>query len=188
MMRRISESIFCAVASEMFCVARHRMAQEDLFLILGIGDGAEIVAHAEAGDHGARHAGRLFDVARRAGGNLVVTEHKLFGDAPAEGDAQIGQHLLARYRKLIALGQTHDHAQRPAARNDRSLVDRIGAIDANRHERMAALVIGGELLLFLAHGHRAALRAHQHLVLGVLEFGHGDDALAAASGQAAPPR
>ena len=52
--------------------------------------------------------------------------------------------------------------------------------DVQRHERMAAFVIGGELLLLVGHGERAALRAHHHLVLGVFEFAHRHDALAAA--------
>ena len=101
----------------------------------------------------------------------------------AERDADIGQHLLARDGKLIALRQAHHHAERAAARNDRRLVDRIGALDVQRHERMAAFVIGGELLLFVGHRHRAAFGAHHHLVLGVFEFAHGDDALAAAGRQ-----
>ena len=40
--------------------------------------------------------------------------------------------------------------------------------------------IGGQLLLGLGHGGRAALGAHHHLVLGVLELLHGDEALVAA--------
>ena len=36
--------------------------------------------------------------------------------------------------------------------------------------RVAALVIGGELLLVLGHDHRAAFRAHHDLVLGVLKL------------------
>ena len=54
-----------------------------------------------------------------------------------------------------------------------------------RDDGVAAFVIGGELLLFLGHGQRAALGAHHHLVLGVFEFGHVDDALAAAGRQQA---
>ena len=44
---------------------------------------------------------------------------------------------------------------------------------------MTGLVICGQLLLGLRHGGRAALGAHHDLVLGVLEFGHGDEALVA---------
>ena len=37
-------------------------------------------------------------------------------------------------------------------------------------QRVPRLVIGGEALLVLGHDEAAALRAHHHLVLGVLEF------------------
>ena len=47
---------------------------------------------------------------------------------------------------------------------------------------MAALVIGGQHLLFLGHDERLALGAHHHLVLGVLELGLRDHALVAARG------
>ena len=43
--------------------------------------------------------------------------------------------------------------------------------------------IGGELLFLVAHRHGAALGAHHHLVLGVFQLAHGDDALAATGGQ-----
>jgi hypothetical protein len=40
------------------------MAEEDLFLVLAIGDLAELVGEAPARDHGARQLGRLLDVGR----------------------------------------------------------------------------------------------------------------------------
>jgi len=52
----------------------------------------------------ARHARRLFDVADRTSGDLVVAESHFLGDTAAEGNAQIGQQLFARDRKLIAFG------------------------------------------------------------------------------------
>ena len=47
---------------------------------------------------------------------------------------------------------------------------RIGGLDVERDDRVAALVIGGEELLLLGHDQRLALGAHHHLVLGVLEL------------------
>ena len=47
-------------------------------------------------------------------------------------------------------------------------------------QRVAGLVIGGQLLLVLGHHHRAPLGAHHDLVLGLLELAHRDRALAAA--------
>ena len=68
MMRRISASIFWAVASDTFWVRAHGMAEEDFFLVLAECDRAEFVGQAEARHHGAGHAGGLFDVgnARRS--------------------------------------------------------------------------------------------------------------------------
>ena len=43
---------------------------------------------------------------------------------------------------------------------------------------MTRLVVGGELLLVLGHHHGPAFGAHQHLVLGGLELGHGHHAVA----------
>ena len=42
---------------------------------------------------------------------------------------------------------------------------------------VTGLVIGGQLLFFFGHDHRAAFGAHHHLVPGRLELGHADDAL-----------
>ena len=47
---------------------------------------------------------------------------------------------------------------------------------------MASLVIGGQLLFFLGHGAGATLRTHHDLVLGILEFQHGDQPLVATGG------
>ena len=47
--RRTSASIFWAVASETFCVRAHRHAEEDLFLVLAVGDRAELVARSPSG-------------------------------------------------------------------------------------------------------------------------------------------
>ena len=61
-------------------------------------------------------------------------------------------------------------------------MQRIGRRNVERDDGMAGLVIGGQLLLGLGHGGGAAFRAHHHLVLGVFEFLHGDEALVAACG------
>ena len=84
---------------------------------------------------------------------------------------------------LSRSGQLHDHAHRPAARNDRRLVHRVGRRHVQRDDGVAGLVIGGQPLLVLGHDQRAALRTHHHLVLGVLELRHGDQPLAAAGGE-----
>jgi hypothetical protein len=92
-------------------------------------------------------------------------------------------HLVAVVGIAVALGQAHDHAQRAAARDDRGLVDRVRSGLEDRDDGVTGLVVGGHLLFFFGHDHRAALGAHHHLVLGVLELAHGDKALVAARGQ-----
>ncbi len=110
---------------------------------------------------------------------LLAAEHQLLGDAAAHHDGKPRRHLLEAHRQLVALRQLHDHAERTAARNDRRLVHRIGRLDVERDDGVAAFVIGGEELLLLRHHQRLALGAHHHLVLGVLELDLRDHALVA---------
>ena len=56
------------------------------------------------------------------------------------------------------------------------------AIDVEPDDGVAALVIGGQHLLFFGHHQRLALGAHHDLVLGLLELGLGHHALVAARG------
>ena len=42
-------------------------AKEDLAVIRAVVDRADLLAHTVAGDHGARHLGRLLDIAVRTG-------------------------------------------------------------------------------------------------------------------------
>ncbi len=156
------------------------MTQEDFFLVLSELDRAQRVREAVARDHRTRHARCLADVVDGARCHLVVTEREFLGDAAAERDADVGQHLLARQRKRITLRQAHDHAQRATTRNDGCLVDGIGALNIERHDRVPRFVERSIALFFFAHDERAALGAHHHLVLGVFELGHGDDTLAAS--------
>ena len=114
------------------------------------------------------------------GGHLLPAEHHFLGDAPAHHDGEARGHLLAAHRQLVALGQLHDHAERAAARNDGGLVHRVGGLDVERDDGVAAFVIGGQHLFFVGHHQRLALGAHHHLVFGVLELGLRHHALVAA--------
>ena len=51
-----------------------------------------------------------------------------------------------------------------------ALCTRVGRLDVERDDGVAALVIGGQHLLLFGHDERLALGAHHHLVLGVLEL------------------
>ena len=70
--------------------------------------------------------------------------------------------------------------ERAAARNDGHLVDRIVLGNADAHDGVAGLVIGGHALLGFGHDHRAPLGAHHDLVLGALELLHRHQALVGA--------
>ena len=95
---------------------------------------------------------------------------------------------LARVRVAIAFGQLHRDAQRPAARDDRDLVQRIGVRQQRRDDRVARFVIRAGDALVLGHRQRLALDAHQHLVARLVEIAVGDRLAAAAGRRRAPPR
>ena len=156
---------------------------EIAFLALLVLQGTELVRHAPLGDHVPGEIGGVLNVAAGTARYLVVTEDDLFCDAAAHSDRQVRVHLVTVVGIAVPFRQTHDHAQRATARNDRCLMDGIGCRLVQRHQRVAGLVIGGHLLLILGHDHAAALRTHHDLVLGVFEFLHGDQPLVAARGK-----
>src|SRR6266496_5469373 len=65
-------------------------------------------------------------------------------------------------------------AQRPATRDDRDLVDRVGVRQCVPDQRVPALVVGDDLALFLGQQDALALRAGHHPVDGLLQRPHGD--------------
>src|ERR1700691_4168750 len=156
------------------------VAEEDLFLVLAVAQRAQLVAEAEFRDHAARQVGGAADVVGGAGGDLLGAEDHLLGDAAAEQARHHRFELHLRLAVFVAFGQEHGDAQRAAARDDGDLVQRFVAGDIEHDQGVAALVIGGQLLLVLGHDHGAALGAHHDLVLGLFELGHGDRALALA--------
>src|SRR5690606_21043956 len=85
-------------------------------------------------------ARRLLDVGLRAGGDLVVAEDQFFCDAAPHHDGKPRSHLLVAHRKLVALRQLHDHAERTAARDHRRLVHRIGRPPVERERRSAPII------------------------------------------------
>ena len=164
-------------------LATHAHAEEHFLVVLAVGHRAELVGIAKARDHRAGKPRRLLDVARCTRRDVLLAERDLLGHAAAHGDRQLRGELDVFHRVAVTFGQELDHAERSAARNDRRLVHG----DARRHvhadDGVARLVERGQALFFLAHRHRLALGAHHHLVLGVFELGHGDDALVAPGGQ-----
>ena len=123
---------------------------------------------------------RLLDVGLRAGGDLVLAEDHLLGDAAAHHDGEPRGHLL---ELIDSLSRSGNCMTMPSARPRGMIVALCTgsvALTLSASDRVAAFVIGGQHLLFLGHDERLALGAHHHLVLGVLELGLRDHALVAA--------
>ena len=88
--------------------------------------GAQLLAHAVAGDHLARDLGSALEVVARAGGD--VTAEELLCRAAAQQHRNLVQHLVARAQEVVLLRHLHGVAQRLAARDDRDLVDGVGVL------------------------------------------------------------
>ena len=123
---------------------------------------AQIVAHAEAGDHLAGDLGRALEVVRGAGCDVLAEE--LLRGAPAEKDGDLVEHAVAGLEEVVLLGKLQGVAEGAPAADDRDLVHGVAVLEHVAHEGVAALVVGD--------GHALALRHHPPLLLGA-----GDDAL-----------
>ena len=162
-------------------VLRDLAAEEDLLFLLAEGQRPDRVAHAPLADHLARQLGGALDVVAGAGGHAA---RSMISSAmrPPSRMAMLLVQVVARVVVLLVDRQLLRHAERHAARDDRDLVDRIGVRQQHGDQRVAGLVDRGDPLLLVADDHRAALGAHQHLVLGELEVVHADDLLVVARG------
>ena len=110
--------------------AGHLAAEEDVLLALAEGERAHPVGHAPLADHLAGHVGGLLEIVPRAGGLLL--EHDLLGGAAAQQDRDAVDQVVPRVVVLVVGGELLGEAQRAAARDDRDLVQRIGARAAGR--------------------------------------------------------
>ena len=142
-------------------------AHERLAVALAELDRAEPLGHAVLRDHRAGQRGGLLDVVAGAGGRVV--EDHLLGGPAAEHVGELVEHLRAGLGVLVLVGQHHRVAQGPAARQDRDLVHRVGARQRRGHQGVAALVVGRDELLLLAHQAGALLRAGDDAVDRLVE-------------------
>ena len=143
---------------------------------LGIVDVADLVGHAPPHHHGAGQLAGLLDVAGGAVRHAFLAILDDLGGLAGHGHGQLLLGLVLVEVQAVHFRQGHHHPKRAAARDDRGLVDRIALRQRQPDDGVARLVIGGQALFFLVHRHGAALRAHQHLVLGVLEVAVRDHA------------
>src|SRR5205823_3086342 len=118
-------------------------AEERLVVAAAQHAGAELLAHAEAHDHLLRRRGDPFEVVRGAGRDLV--EDDLLRRAPAERHRHLVHQRRAR-RQIAVLGRQRDRqAERLAARHDRDLVHGVGVLEEVPDQRVAHLVVRGDL-------------------------------------------
>jgi hypothetical protein len=156
-------------------------AQEHGFFLLAVGEGTELLAHAPFAHHLAGDVRRTLDVV--AGAGREATEDDLLGDAATERDGDAGLRLLLREAMAVVLREVPGDTQRGAARDDADLVDRVVVVDEDADEGVTGFVDGGVPLLLVADDHRAALGAHEDLVLRELEVDHADGVLVLTRGE-----
>ena len=112
--------------------------------------------------------------------SLVVDD--LLGRAAAERDLDLADEVVALVAVAVGLGRRERHAERLAARDDRDLAHRVGALGEHADERVAGLVVGGALAVGVAHQHRAR-GAEDDLLDRVGEVRQLDALVVAAGGE-----
>ena len=159
----------------------HGAAQERVAVFGAVAHSPELGAHTVLGDHRAGDFGGLLDVGDRAGGGLP--EHQFLGGAAAHREDQSGDHLRAGHQALVILGNRDGMPTGSAAGQDSDLVDRFDIGHRPRRQRVAALVVGGDLLLGFADDPALAPRAADHPVDGLFQGGAGDDGAVLPGGE-----
>src|SRR5579862_8916402 len=95
---------------------RNRVPEEDLFLILAIGQSPQLLAEAPFGHHPARDIRRLLQILGGARRHFLGPEDDLFGNATAEKARDARFELLARHAVFVALGHEPSQTEGAAAR------------------------------------------------------------------------
>lgn len=143
---------------------------EDRPLFVSVGYEADIIrAHAVAHGHVAGDARRLLKIVAGAGRDFV--EHDFFGGAPSEEAADFVEEFIFACGIAVFLGEEPCDAEGGTAGNNGNFVEGIGMGAEMAHDRMAELVVGGDVLLVLGELARALLRADR-------DFFHGIDNVA----------
>ncbi|CAM3884808.1 hypothetical protein MYFR107205_29655 [Mycolicibacterium frederiksbergense] len=149
-----------------------------------VADRAELGTHAVFGHHGTGDLGGLLDIGDRTGGRLA--EHQFLGGPPAHREDQPRDHLRAGHQALVVLGHRHGVTAGAATRQDGDLVDRLDIGHRPGRQGVAALVVGGDLLLVLADDAALAARTTDDPVDGLFQRRAGDDGAVLAGGQQRP--
>src|SRR5581483_6423962 len=137
-------------------------AEENELLLAAERARAEPLAHTPLRDHVAGDLGRAGDVIRGAGGH--VAEDQFLGLVAAERHGELRRVVRLVAQVAILLRQEAGEAAGHAARNDRDLEHRVSFGQLHRHECVARLVVGDDLLLARADHAALALRPGDHAV------------------------
>ena len=164
-------------------VLRHRTAEENFAVVLTISKRPELFAKPPLGNHVARYFGRPFDIVCGTGRDAFRAIHHFFGQPATEKGGDRALELLFRGAVPVLFRQIHRNAERPPARNDRHLINRIMLRHTEADDGMSGLVIGRVELLLFAHDQGTPLRSHHDFVLGLFELVHAYDALVRARGK-----
>ena len=146
--------------------AHHVATEENIFLRLAVKHVAEFFAHTPVHDHRFGQRGRLLDVHRRATRNVVGDI--FLGDAPRHRHDDGVNGLLAPHVQHVVL--RHRDAQRPAARNDCNLVQRMRVLEQHAYERVTRFVPRRCAFFLIAHRHAATFAAPANFVARLFQF------------------
>ena len=159
-------------------VARVVAAQEHLVVGLAKDLRSQVVAHAVARDHLARHLGSALEVVGSAGSDVVAEQ--LLGRAASQKHGNLVEHAVSRLKVAVFLRHLHGVAQRLPACDDRNLVHGVGVLEHVAHQSVTALVVGDGLALVLRNDARLALRTRHDALHGLLYLAERDHGLAPA--------
>ena len=151
----------------------HGAAQERIAVLGAVAHRTEFGTHAVLGDHRARNLGGLLNIGDRTGGRLP--EHQLLGGPATHGEHESGDHFRPGHQALVILGYRHRVPTGAAAGQDRNFINRLDIGHRPRRQGVAALVVGGDLLLRLADDPTLATRAADDPVDGLFQRSPGDD-------------
>ena len=156
-------------------------AEEDLVLRLAKHLRTQLLAHAQARDHLARDLRGALEVIAGTGGDVVAEE--LLRGAATQQHGNLVEHAVARVEEVVLLRKRERVAQGLATRDDRDLVHRIRVVEDVADKGVSALVVGNGLALLRRHDATLALGTGDDALHCLLDLGHGDLGLAAASSE-----
>lgn len=155
--------------------------QEHLMLRLTENLRTQLLAHAQARDHLARHLGCALQIVARARRNVIA--HELLGHATAQEHGELVEHLVLGLEEVIFLRQLQRVAQGLTATDNRDLVDGIGVLQDMADQCVTTLVISDRGTLGLGHHAALTLRSGNHALHRLLDLVHRNHGTMATSSQ-----